>query len=70
MGSTLTSPPVSKSNGNTTPSIEAITRGALPSGMRAGSIKMQGFAGGEQSTEPDGINKENNAAGDSAKLTE
>jgi len=31
---------------------------------------MQGFAGGEQSTEPDGINKENIAAGDSAKLTE
>jgi len=31
---------------------------------------MQGFAGGEQSTESDGINKENIAAGDSAKLTE
>jgi len=42
----------------------------LPSGMRAGSIKMQAFAGGEQSTEPDGMNKENIAAGDSAKLIE
>ena len=31
---------------------------------------MQAFAGGEQSTEPDGINKENIAAGDSAKLIE
>jgi len=42
----------------------------LPSGIRAGSIKMQAFAGGEQSTGPDGINKENIAAGDSAKLTQ
>jgi len=37
--------------------------------MRAGSIKMQGFVGGKQSTEPDGINKENIAAGDSANST-
>jgi len=65
--STLTSPPVSNSNGNVIPSIKAITRGALPSGIRAGNIKIQGFSVREEPTELDGTNKENIAVGDSAK---
>jgi len=48
------------------PSINAITCGAFPSGIRAGNIKIQGFS---EPTELDGTNKENIAVGDSAKLT-
>ena len=60
---------MSKSNGNVTPSMEAIIRGAFPSGICAGNMKIRGFSFGEELTKRDGKNKENIAVGVSAKVT-